>query len=162
MSEEKQELAKFSLPYREGMELEAGYVDTYLASYKTYQSEPKDEKGLSRFVHFAFSVDDSIIIDDKKALEHGRKVLRRNATAVVQLAIVGKKYGIATAGTSKGATALTDNDKESLKGFFELSTNYKKIQVCVQKHPKMGAFAKTLTAEELKVLAEGELKPDAV
>ena len=139
MSEEvKVQNVNFSLPYREGMEAQPGFVSKGEGTSKTFP----DEK---TFAKFKFALDNTIPVAEKDALEAGYKVLRQNKQRSMLIGEYAKKYGIVAPGMAGGVTAT---DKKLIGAMLEITTNYAKIAAAFLK--KTG---KVITEDEIKAIA---------
>lgn len=138
MSEEKVQSVNFSLPYREGMEAQPGFVSKGEATSKTFP----DEKV---FAKFKFALDNTIPVEEKDALEAGYKVLRQNKQRSLLIGQYAKKYGIVAPGMAGGITAT---DKKLIGAMLEITTNHAKIAAAFAK--KTG---KAITVEEVQEIA---------
>lgn len=142
MSEEvKVQNVNFSLPYREGMETQPGFVSKGEATSKTFP----DEKV---FAKFKFPLDNTIEVKEKDALEAGYRVLRQNKQRSLLIGEYAKKYGIVAPGMAGGITAT---DKRLISAMLEITTNYAKIAAAFVK--KTG---KQITAEEVAEIAAAQ------
>jgi len=157
MAEEtKTQKVHFSLPYRPGMETEPGYVSQVSMVSKTWPNE-------KTFAKFAFDLDETIAVDDAKALESGRKTLRQNAQRMAQMGKYADKYGVTALGVSGG---LTKTDIKQLKRYIDVlpvgldepymvkktgakfAAGWQAIQAVFKKHHN-----KDVTEEEIKAAA---------
>jgi hypothetical protein len=137
---------KFSLPYREGMETEPGFVEKREASQKGHEGEKV-------FAFYAFKetfTREEVKKTDAKLIEAQCATLVANSRRIPKLAAYAKKYNIEV---SASGGKLTDRDKEILKSLFELSNNYVKIHAAIGKNPKMSAFVRAFSVDEIKALA---------
>ncbi len=132
--EVKTQKVHFSLPYREGMEKQAGYAGKVDSTSKTYP----DEK---TFAKFAFDLDNSIEVKESEALEIGYKVLRQNKQRAILIGVVAKQFSI----TAPGAGGLTKTDKGLISAMGELTKDLGKIAQAFTKKT-----SKAITAEEIK------------
>jgi hypothetical protein len=129
---------KFSLPYREGMESEPGFVEKKEAKQKGHENE-------TTFAFFAFTESfnrESIKKTDAELIQAMCEVLAANQKRVPKLASYAKKYGIEIAG---GTGSITTTDKKIIAAMGELSTNFQKIAAAFTKRT-----GKQISVEEIQ------------
>ena len=136
MAKEAKSTAKFSVPYRAGMEAENGYLKHKPSTAKTFPDEKE-------FAFFQFSTDD-ITVDDKKALEVGRLALARAAVVKDQLGFLKGKYGIG---------GITQEDKAVLRGMLDITSDLDVIMLALQKGGR--AVLRAMSKEQIQDLIDG-------
>ena len=138
--EVKVDKVHFSLPYRSGMEAEAGFTGKAEMVSKTFP----DEKVFGKF---ALPLDASIVVADKEALEYGRKVLQQNKQRSVAIGAMAGKYKIAAPGAAGG---ITKTDKGLISAMGLLTTDHAKIAKAFKIKT-----SKDITLDEVKEILAG-------
>jgi hypothetical protein len=117
MADEKINVVRFSLPYREGMENENGYKGKTETTSKTFPGE-------TVFGAFEFPLDNSIEVAEADALATGYKVLRQNKQRAGLISTYAGKYSISAPGVTGG---ITKTDLKLIDAMLAVTNNVNKI-----------------------------------
>lgn len=141
MAKESKNTAKFSVPFRGGMETEKGYLKHKPATAKTYPDEKE-------FAFFSFTTE-GIEVDDVKALESGRLALARAKVVKDEMGYLKGKYGIG---------GITQEDKAVLRGMLDITSDIDVIVAALQKgnRPVLKAMSADQIADLIDSLDEEE------
>lgn len=134
---------KFSLPYREGMEKEPGFVEMKEGAQKGHPGETK-------FAYFAFEQEfnrEQVKKTDEELIALAASTLFENAVRSKTLGTYAGKYGIQVAGAEGGVGKNDVKLITLLWGAF--GGNAKKVYEALQTSDVPSAKAKALTQEEI-------------
>jgi len=133
MAKEAKNLAKFSVPYRDGMENENGYINHKPFSTKTFPDEKE-------FAFFKFSTD-GVSVNDEKALIVGRLALARAQVVKENMGLLKVKYGLG---------GITNEDKAVLRGMLDITSDIDVIMAALAKGNR--SVLKAMSAEQISDL----------